>query len=410
MSVKENIEVLDRINAEVQNAWCAIKRKLQSNENSKDFEKVDELLSMVHTQTQVLYEKKSYENQSKQNKKSPSFLQRLKKGEHISTLFYPISKKSASLIPKPLTRQRTEPNLKRNVQTKCADENESSTIEPELNTKKDENIKKSSPPIRNHDMPLVIQEYLNLTASTVKIKFSKRGGVYNKLDIDSEELIRIARDLNFFDMHEFMCEYVEEKRRMYEEDEIKEQLRMKGVLVKPETEQHWTLEDKVKLEDDLIKEMARLGVEPLKFRDEEEKRLEIEKMAIVIKLQKMEDGDGSGTETEHELLPTDIPSTHRYFSESEMSHYDFDARRESNMSAVSQYDLDHIQRHQNVGSPTPILMINDTPIASTNPQGRYFVSSESESDGALSDERVMWAGKNDIIDEMNRLKDEGKSE
>merc|ERR1719461_408345 len=79
--------------------------------------------------------------------------------------------------------------------------------------------KVKSPKVRR-EVPLVELEYLNLTASAIYMKYNRKGDPYNQLNLTSQELVQAAQNLPFYNIYDFMCDYVESKRRRFEEKSL----------------------------------------------------------------------------------------------------------------------------------------------------------------------------------------------
>ena len=76
-----------------------------------------------------------------------------------------------------------------------------------------------SPKVRR-EIPLVELEYLNLTAAAIYMKYNKKGDPYNQLNLTSQELIQASQNLPFYNIYDFMCDYVESRRRRFEEQAL----------------------------------------------------------------------------------------------------------------------------------------------------------------------------------------------
>merc|ERR1719499_1721134 len=66
------------------------------------------------------------------------------------------------------------------------------------------------------DIPLVEKEYLNLTAAAIYMKFNKMGEPYTLLNLTSQELIDAATNTPFYGQWDYMCKYVETKKKNYD--------------------------------------------------------------------------------------------------------------------------------------------------------------------------------------------------
>merc|ERR1712066_366767 len=65
-------------------------------------------------------------------------------------------------------------------------------------------------------------------ATAVKLKYSRKGGLYHKIEVSSEQLIEIARDLHFYEMYEYMCFWFEQKKKEIEDEQLQKEMLNQG--------------------------------------------------------------------------------------------------------------------------------------------------------------------------------------